>query len=53
VPPEDAEPHHYVFVRFALESARGLDSGASPDEVRAAIAEQAIAGGRLTARFGR
>jgi len=52
-PPEDDEPHRYVFLLYALRSMLGLSAGASPDDVRAAIGERAIARGRLTGRFGR
>jgi len=52
-PPEGDEPHRYVFVLYGLRSALELDAGASPEQVRAAIAERAIARGELTARFGR
>src|SRR5215217_5772412 len=50
--PEGDEPHRYVFVLYGLRSALELDAGASPEQVRAAIAERAIARGELTARFG-
>lgn len=52
-PPEGDEPHHYVFVLYALSSGLGLDAGASTDEVRDAITGRAIARGRLIGRFGR
>ena len=52
-PPKGAGPHRYVFALYALRAPLGLDAGASPDDVRAAIAKQAIARGELTARFGR
>jgi Raf kinase inhibitor-like YbhB/YbcL family protein len=52
-PPEGDEPHRYVFTIYALRSPPDLDAGASPAQVRAAVADKAIARGRLTARFGR
>jgi Raf kinase inhibitor-like YbhB/YbcL family protein len=52
-PPEDDEPHRYLFVLYALRSPLSVDAGASPEDVRAAIAERAIARGQLTGRFGR
>jgi Raf kinase inhibitor-like YbhB/YbcL family protein len=52
-PPEGDEPHRYSFVLYALRSAPDLDAGADPDQVRSAIAERALARGRLTGRFER
>jgi Raf kinase inhibitor-like YbhB/YbcL family protein len=52
-PPEGDAPHRYVFALYALRSPLGLEPGSAPDDVRAAIAERAIARGRLTGRFGR
>jgi len=52
-PPEGDEPHRYTFIVYALRSAPELDAGASPEEVRAEIADRAIARGELTGRFGR
>jgi Raf kinase inhibitor-like YbhB/YbcL family protein len=52
-PPEGDDPHRYVFYLYALRSPLGLEAGAAPDAVRDAIAERAIARGRLTARYGR
>jgi Raf kinase inhibitor-like YbhB/YbcL family protein len=52
-PPEGNKPHRYVFTLFALSKPLGLKSGASPDEVHAALRGKAIAQGRLTGRFGR
>jgi len=52
-PPEGDEPHRYVFVLYALRSAPELDAGASPEEVRDAVADRALVRGRLTGRFGR
>ena len=52
-PPEQDRPHRYVFLVYALKSALGLDAGAPPADVRAAIGRAAIARGQLTGRFGR
>ena len=52
-PPEDDEPHRYVFTIYALDAPLGLGQDASPDEVHDALAEHAQARGTLTARFGR
>jgi Raf kinase inhibitor-like YbhB/YbcL family protein len=52
-PPEDDEPHRYVFLLYALEAPLGLDAGAPPQDVRDAIEREAIASGQLTGRFGR
>jgi Raf kinase inhibitor-like YbhB/YbcL family protein len=52
-PPEDDEPHRYLFAVYALDAPLGLDADASADEVRDAIADHALARGTLTGRFGR
>jgi Raf kinase inhibitor-like YbhB/YbcL family protein len=52
-PPEGDAPHHYVFALYALDAPLGLDEDASPDEVRRAVADHALARGVLTGRFGR
>jgi Raf kinase inhibitor-like YbhB/YbcL family protein len=52
-PPEGDEPHRYVFALYALSRPLGLDEDASPDDVRSAIGDVAIARGRLTAKYGR
>jgi Raf kinase inhibitor-like YbhB/YbcL family protein len=52
-PPEGDEPHRYVFLLYALKAPLGLEAGAEPGEVRAAIEREAIASGQLTGRFGR
>jgi Raf kinase inhibitor-like YbhB/YbcL family protein len=49
-PPEDDEPHRYV---FALDAQLGLGGDASADEVRDALADHALARGTLTGLFGR
>jgi Raf kinase inhibitor-like YbhB/YbcL family protein len=52
-PPDGDPPHRYVFALYALRAPLELDEGARPDEVRRALARQALARGVLTARFGR
>jgi Raf kinase inhibitor-like YbhB/YbcL family protein len=52
-PPDGDPPHRYVFAVYALRAPLDLDESASPDEVRAALARQALARGLLTGRFGR
>jgi Raf kinase inhibitor-like YbhB/YbcL family protein len=52
-PPEDASPHRYVFRLYALRHDLPLDRGAEPGKVRNAIADEAIAQGALSARYGR
>ena len=52
-PPEGDDPHRYVFALYALSRPLGLDEDASPDEVRTAIGEAAIARGMLAAEYGR
>jgi Raf kinase inhibitor-like YbhB/YbcL family protein len=52
-PPEGDGPHRYVFTLYALRPAPEPDAGASPEQVRDAIADRAIARGRLTGRFER
>jgi Raf kinase inhibitor-like YbhB/YbcL family protein len=52
-PPEDDEPHRYVFTLYALRAEPGVDTGAPPAEVREAIADVAIARGQLIGRYGR
>jgi Raf kinase inhibitor-like YbhB/YbcL family protein len=52
-PPEDDEPHRYVFTPYALDSDPGLEAGASPAAVREAVADAAVARGQLMGRFGR
>jgi Raf kinase inhibitor-like YbhB/YbcL family protein len=52
-PPEGDPDHRYAFLLYALSSPLDLDAGASADDVRAAVADAAIARGRLVGRFGR
>jgi Raf kinase inhibitor-like YbhB/YbcL family protein len=52
-PPKGDQPHHYSFLVYALSAKLGLDEGASPEDVRAAIGGKAIARGQLQGVFGR
>ena len=52
-PPEGDDPHRYVFALYASDVPLQLSRNSSPDEVRAALADHAIARGTLTGRFGR
>jgi Raf kinase inhibitor-like YbhB/YbcL family protein len=52
-PPEGDGVHEYVFAVYALDAPLGLKQDATPDQVRTALGEHALARGVLTARFGR
>jgi Raf kinase inhibitor-like YbhB/YbcL family protein len=52
-PPEGDQAHHYVFNLYALRADLGLEAGAKPDDVRAAIKKEALARGRLIGTFKR
>ena len=52
-PPEGDDPHRYVFALYASDVSLPLGRNSSPDEVRAALSDHAIARGTLTGRFGR
>lgn len=52
-PPEGDDPHRYVFALYATDAPLGLGKDSSPDDVRAALSEHAVARGTLTGRFGR
>jgi Raf kinase inhibitor-like YbhB/YbcL family protein len=52
-PPEGDGRHRYVWSVYALRDPSGLEEGASPDEVAAAVREGALANGSITARYGR
>jgi Raf kinase inhibitor-like YbhB/YbcL family protein len=52
-PPKGDAPHRYVFALYADRAPLGLGENATPDQVRSKLAEQAIARGVLTGRYGR
>jgi Raf kinase inhibitor-like YbhB/YbcL family protein len=52
-PPKGDGVHEYLFAVYALDAPLGLPGDASPDEVRTALGEHALARGVLTGRFGR
>jgi Raf kinase inhibitor-like YbhB/YbcL family protein len=52
-PPEGDDPHRYVFALYAADAPLGLGKDSSPDDVRAALSDHALARGTLTGRFGR
>ena len=52
-PPEGKGAHRYVFALYATDAPLDLDSSASADDIRSAIAKHALASGRLTGRFSR
>jgi Raf kinase inhibitor-like YbhB/YbcL family protein len=52
-PPEGDDPHRYVFALYASDDPLPLDRNSSPDDVRTALADHAIARGTLTGRFSR
>jgi Raf kinase inhibitor-like YbhB/YbcL family protein len=52
-PPEGDDPHRYVFALYATDAPLGLGKDSSPDDVRAALSDHAVARGTLTGRFGR
>jgi Raf kinase inhibitor-like YbhB/YbcL family protein len=52
-PPEGDDPHRYVFALYASDGPLPLSQNSSPDDVRSALADHAIARGTLTGRFGR
>jgi Raf kinase inhibitor-like YbhB/YbcL family protein len=52
-PPEGDGRHLYAWLVYALRDQSGLEEGASPDEVAAAVREGLLASGAITARYGR
>jgi Raf kinase inhibitor-like YbhB/YbcL family protein len=52
-PPKGDSPHHYLFALYATDEPLGLGEDASPDDVRKALADHAVARGTVTGRFGR
>jgi phosphatidylethanolamine-binding protein (PEBP) family uncharacterized protein len=51
-PPEGDDPHRYVWTAYALRDESGLEAGAEPDEVTAAL-DGVLASGAIAARYGR
>lgn len=52
-PPEGDDAHRYVFALYATDAPLALGEDASPDEVRDALSDHAIARGTLTGYFAR
>jgi Raf kinase inhibitor-like YbhB/YbcL family protein len=52
-PPEGSGVHEYVFAVYALDGPLGVGDDATPDEVRAALEQRAIARGVLNGTYGR
>jgi len=53
-PPKGDDAHRYVWSVYALRRPSGLDAGAKPDEVAAALQDAGVlAAGTLTARYRR
>jgi len=52
-PPEGDAAHRYVWSVFALRDPSGIDPGAEPSEVTAALRSGVLASGTITARYGR
>jgi len=50
-PPNGDDPHHYVFALYAVDAPLGLGADASPDEVRSALEQHALARGELVGLF--
>jgi Raf kinase inhibitor-like YbhB/YbcL family protein len=52
-PPEGDSAHRYLFALYATDAPLTQDEDASPDDVRGALSDHAIARGTLTGRFSR
>jgi Raf kinase inhibitor-like YbhB/YbcL family protein len=52
-PPKGAGAHRYDFAIYGLRGTSGLEKGAKPDAVRAAVGRGALGSGRLEARYAR
>ena len=52
-PPEGDAAHRYLFALYATDAPLALKEDASPDQVRGALSDHAIARGTLTGRFSR
>ena len=51
--PPSGKPHRYFFRIFALNAPLGLEPGASPSLVRAAMKDKVLAEGTLVGTYGR
>ena len=51
-PPEGDDPHRYVWTVYALRDKSGLEAGAEPEAVTAAL-DGVLASGGIAARYGR
>jgi Raf kinase inhibitor-like YbhB/YbcL family protein len=52
-PPRGDRPHRYVFSLYATDRRLSLAPGATPDDLRHALAGHTLASGTLTGRYGR
>ena len=52
-PPKGDGAHRYVWSVYALRDPSGIDAGADPGEVSAALRAGVLASGSITARYGR
>jgi hypothetical protein len=52
-PPKGKKAHRYVFAIYATDARLGLGEDASPDDVRDALADHALARGELIGMYGR
>ena len=52
-PPQGDDPHRYVWSVYALRDETGLEAGAEPGEVAAALDDGVLAQGTITATYGR
>jgi Raf kinase inhibitor-like YbhB/YbcL family protein len=52
-PPRGDAPHRYAWSAYALSDPSGLEAGATPDEVAAALRRGVLASGTITAVYAR
>src|SRR4051794_18625212 len=52
-PPKGDSAHRYVWSVYALRDPSGLEAGAKPDEVTAALGKGVLASGTIIARYSR
>ena len=52
-PPRGDDPHRYVWTVYALRDETSLKPGAQPDEVAAAVGDEVLARGTITAIYSR